>query len=239
MSENSFDIEGVRKKFEDIDGDLNNFMQSIKEIKEIRNSVGSLPERLKESEAEFESRTMDLDRMMVSTNNLLMTFEEQAKGIIFDLEKKTDSLTNEAKLSIAELGNIFNQSNDQLKSEHSKQTEDVSRKYNDLKQSFEILRNVVGDQQQSVMALKNDYASAAAIFDEIEPSLLELKKSIAELQKRPAESELVTQVKEKKMMERLETMIDEKNARVKILSWGHFIILLTGFLYFLFVFYLD
>ncbi len=239
MSENSFDIEGVRKKFEDIDSDLNNFTQSIREIKEIRESVGTLPERLKESEAEFESRSQDLDRMMVSTNNLLMTFEEQAKGIIFDLEKKTESLTNEAKLSIAELGNVFNQSSDHLKKEHSKHSEDLIKEYTDLRQSLEILKNVVGDQQQSVINLKNDYSSAASIFDKIEPSLLEMKKSIAELQKRQGDSELVTEVKEKKMMERLEKVILEKNARVKILSWSHFIILLTGFIYFIFAFYLD
>ncbi len=239
MSENSFDIDGVRKKFEDIDGDLNNFIQSIREIKEIRDSVESLPERLKEGEAEFESRTQDLDRMMVSTNNLLMNFEEQAKGIIFDLEKKTDNLTNEAKMSIAELGNIFNQGNDHLKNEYSKQSEGVLKKYNDLKQSLEILKNVVGDQQQSVITLKNDYSAVTAFFDKMEKSITDIRKSIAELQKRPVDSELVTKVKEKKMMERLEKIIDEKNSRLKILSWGHFIVLLTGFLYFLFAFYLD
>jgi len=235
MSENAFDIERVRQKFEDLDNDVDSFIQSIREIKEIRNSVGSLPERLKQSEETMESQRKDLDRMMSSTSNLLMTFEEQSKGIIFDLEKKTADLTGEVKTSISQIGNILNQSNDQLKDQYMKQSDDMLKKYKDLKQSLEILKNVVGDQQQTVNALKNEYTAGSKIFDTMEPSLAAMKKSIAALQARPQSSAVGMH----DMEERLKELIQQKGAKQTLLTWSMFIILLTGFLYFLFAFYIH
>jgi len=228
------DIEGVRKKFEDIDSDLNSFIQSIREIKEIRDSVGSMPDRLKQSEEELENQRKDLDRMMKSSNNLLMTFEEQAKGIIFDLEKKTGVLTEEVRLSISQIGSIFKENNGSINSD-SEEFVELMKKYESLNQSFEILKNVVGDQQQTVNALKSDYMAVCDIFDKLEPSLLEMKKSISDLQSRPPGSEEAMMQMEKRLME----VMIEKESKQKVLTIGAFIVLLTGFLYFLFAFYVH
>lgn len=235
MSENTFNIERVRQKFEELDSDVDSFIQSIHEIKEIRNSVGSLPERLKQGEEEIESRKKDIDRMMSSTSNLLMTFEEQSKGIIFDLEKKTGDLTDEVKTSISQIGNILNRSNDQLKDQYMKQSEDMLKKYEELKQSLEILKNVVGEQQQTVLTLKSDIASGPGIIEKIEPSLAEMKKNIAALQSGPKGSAAGMREMEK----RLKELIEKNSARQKLLTWSMFIILLTGFFYFLFAFYIQ
>ena len=229
------EIESVRKKFEDIDSDLNNFIQSIREIKEIRESVGSLPDRLKQSEQELENQRKDLDRMMSSSNNLLMTFEEQAKGIIFDLEKKTGELTTEVKSSISQIGNIFNENNGALKDHNSQESRELMKKINDLKQSFEIIKNVVGDQQQTVNVIKSDYMAVSGIFDKLEPSLVEMKKSISELQSRQPGPDGAIMEMEKRLME----VMIEKESKQKVLTIGVFIVLLTGFLYFLFAFYVH
>ena len=226
------EIESVRKKFEDIDSDLNNFIQSIREIKEIRESVGSLPDRLKQSEQELENQRKDLDRMMSSSNNLLMTFEEQAKGIIFDLEKKTGELTTEVKSSISQIGNIFNENNGALKDHNSQESKELMKKINDLKQSFEIIKNVVGDQQQTVNVLKSDYMAVSGIFDKLEPSLVEMKKSISELQSRQPSPDGAIMEVEKRLMK----VMIEKESKQKLLTISAFIVLLTIFFYFLFVF---
>jgi chromosome segregation ATPase len=229
------EIESVRKKFEEIDSDLNNFIQSIREIKEIRDSVGSMPDRLKQSENELENQRKDLDRMMKSSNNLLMTFEEQAKGIIFDLEKKTGVLTEEVRSSISQIGSILKENNGALENRNSEDAVELMKNYDELNQSFEILKNVVGDQQQTVNALKNDYTAVCDIFDKLEPSLLEMKKSISELQGRPSGSEEAVKDMEKRLME----VINNKASGQKALTISMFIVLLTGFLYFLFAFYLH
>ncbi len=228
------EIESVRKKFEDIDSDLNSFLQSIREIKQIRDSVGSLPERLKQSEQDLEDRRQDLDRMMSSSNNLLMTFEEQAKGIIFDLEKKTEALTTEVSSSISQMGSIFKESSSAMKGSNEEQTGEIMKKCDDLKQSLEILKNVVGDQQQTVNAMKSEYTAASGLFDKLEPSLIDMKKSIAELQSRPPGTEDAMRAMEKRLIE----LMTEKEAKQKVLTIGVFIVLLSGFLYFLFAFYI-
>ncbi len=235
MEEGMSEIESVRKKFEDIDSDLNNFLQSIREIKEIRDSVGSLPDRLKESEKQLENRRQDLDRMVTSSNNLLMTFEEQAKGIIFDLEKKTGALTEEVRSSISQIGRIFNENNSTLKDRNPGEADELIKKYENLNQSFEIIKNVVGDQQQTVNALKNDYMAVSDIFDKLEPSLVEMKKSITDLQKRPMGSEDAMIEMENRLM----GAMNEKESKQKVLTIGVFIVLLTAFLYFLFAFYIH
>lgn len=235
MNENVFDIESVRKKFEDIDSELNCFIDSIREIKKIRDSVESLPDRLKQSEEELQNRRADLDRMMSSTNNLLMTFEEQAKGIVFDLEKKTESLTSELKSSISQISGVFNENNIQMKGQYEKQTEDMSKQYEEIKQSVEILKNVVGEQQQTVNTLKSNYMAVSDIFSKIEPSVIEMKNNISKLQNRPHGSGKILN----EMEERLEDLINENHAKQKILSWSLFVVLVTGFLYFLFAFYIH
>jgi chromosome segregation ATPase len=164
-----------------------------------------------------------------------MTFEEQAKGIIFDLEKKTESLTEEVRSSISQIGSIFKENNGSINNRNSEESAELMKKYESLNQSFEILRNVVGDQQQTVNVLKNDYMAVCDIFDKLEPSLLEMKKSISDLQSRPPGSEEAIKKMEKRLME----VMSEKESGQKVLTIGVFIVLLTGFLYFLFAFYVH
>ncbi len=235
MNEETYELEIVRKKFEDLDNDLDNFTRSIREIKDIRDSVETLPEQLRQGEEAIGNQKKELDTLLASTNNLLMSFEEQAKGILFDLEKKTDNLSEEAKTSIARINNIFQQSTDQLKETCSEQEEKIFGKYKELHQSLEVLKSVVGVQQQSINTISDKYTEINGVLSSLGQSREEMKKSISRLENRPESSARAAGEVTKELKE----LIYEKNAKQQMLSWSLFVVMLTGFLYFIFAFYLQ
>ncbi len=235
MGEKGYDVETVSKKFEDLDKEIGIFLQTIKEVKEIRDTVGTFPDMLKHNEVEIEQQKKELASLMSTTNNLLVTFEEQAKGVIFDLENKTDTLTSEVKLSVSQINDIFQQNNAQLRDEHIEKFEEISNKYEEVQTSYTVLKKMVESLEKSGNILKNNYFIVSKIFDKLEISLIEIKKNIAELQKRPYEYKY----KIKEVEEQLKTLINEKHSKQQKFTLVLSIVLVASMLFSAIAFHLK
>ncbi len=227
MTENAYDVETVRKKFEDLDNEISTFLQAIKEVKEMRDTFREIPEQLEHNEIEIEQQKKELDSLMSTTNNLLITFEEQSKGAIFDLEKKTDILTKEVKTGISQINNIFQQNSNQLRHEQIERFEDITKMYTELNSSHETLKNMVRSIEGSFNILKNNYFMVSKIFDKFEISLIEIKKNLAELQKKPNEYKY----KIKELEEYFKNLINEKHSKQQKFTVVVLIILIAGILF--------
>lgn len=132
MDKKMDDIKYLSQKLEDLDNELNTFFQSVKEIKEIRDTVASLPENLKKREIEITHQKQELEQLMFSTNNLLMSFEEKTKGLFFDLEQKANILMNDVRLNVSQLKALFQFANTKLKNEQIKNLEHLSEEHKRL-----------------------------------------------------------------------------------------------------------
>ncbi len=189
MSEGVNEINNVSAKFKSLDSELNTFLKTIKEIKDIRENVGSLPEKLKHHEQEIEKQKNKLNGLMSSTNNLLMTFQEQAKGVIFDLEKKTDVLADEAKTGISHINNIFQENTAQFKDEQRGENDKLIQNFNELQTSLHMLKNTLEKHENSINVLESDHKVTKTTLYKLEGSLVELKKNLFNSQRKPDETE--------------------------------------------------
>jgi len=199
MNENLPELENVRKKCEALDSELNSFFQSIKEIRSVRDSFAGMPDRLKQNEVEIEHQKREMENMLSSTRNLLMSFEEQAKGLFFDLEKKTDAFAGNVKTNISELGNVFETSSTRFIEEQKDRLGQIINAYEQIQMSFEGIKNTITLHDQSITALQNDYAKVLKTFEKSDLSFSEIKKSLSYLQNRPYDAENRIKGMEKKL----------------------------------------
>lgn len=215
MSEKTADIETVTIKFEDLDNELNIFLEAINEIKEIRDTVGTLPEKLLQSEKDIEKQKHELHELKSSANNVLISVGEQARGVIFDLEKKTEDLTSEVKSGITRINNLFQEGNSRLEDRYKEETDNVLIKYKELEKALESKKDMMDSHEKSINTLKNNYIVVSSIFAKLELSLLDLKKKISELQKKPFE----VSKKIKELENRLDNLTAKKNSDQKSFPW--------------------
>jgi chromosome segregation ATPase len=233
MDSNEYNPEIIQKKLEDLDNEVNTFIQVIREVREMKDAAGVLHERLMSQEGEIEHQKKELEQLIATTKNLGINIEEQTKGVIFDLEKKTDTLVSEVKSGISQIGTICEKGSAQLQGQHNETFDYFSNKYEELKKVCEILKTIVDSHEQKISTLNNGHPGDASVFDKMEASLTELKKTMYEIQKRPYEFEN----KLKKMEEKLELSINEKYSRQKnftlvvliILSAAIFLSVMTFF----------
>jgi chromosome segregation ATPase len=229
MNEDLKNIESAYNSFKKLDGELDTFLMSIREVKEMRDTVGTLPEKLKLNEIEIENQKKELEQLIMSSNDLLIAFKEKSSGAIFDLGKKTDTLASEVRSGMSKFSNMFQQSNNQLQDQYRQKFEDISVKFEVLQAFCESLKNMAFSISQSVTALQDNYWAVSNIFDKLETSLTETKKNISFLQKRPYEYQ--NNMKEMEM--RLEDLINKKYLRQKNFTWAILIMLVLSVVFLL------
>ncbi len=100
---NIMEYESISAKIAGLEKELDTFIQVVHEIKDIRGAVGTLPDDLEKDKAEIEERKKGLETLIVSANDQLVNFEQQARDVISDLEKKNDTMTEEAGSRISNL----------------------------------------------------------------------------------------------------------------------------------------
>jgi len=205
------ELEDVRKKFEVLESELNAFFQSVKEIKEIRDSIGDLPDIIRQNKEDIENQKKDIEGLMTSTSNLLITFDEQAKGLFFDLERKTENLAGNVKASISELKNVFELNSSKLQNEQKDRIEQITGAYEKIKSFFGDIKSLVDSHEQSIIILNDNYAGILKMIQRSEQSLKEIKYNISVLQKKPYEAE----DKVKAVEERLKALFFTKLERQK------------------------
>ncbi len=210
MNSNLQELENFRKKCVALDNELNSFYHSIQEIKSLRDTVAELPDRLKENEEEIEHQKARMENMLSSTSHLLITFEEQAKGLFFDLEKKTDKLIADVKTSVSELRNVFESNNSRLQEEQKNKLEKVATAYEQTALSFESVKNKITLHEQSIAALQNNYAELLKILERSELSFKEIRKSLSDIQRKPYDAELRVKAVEDKLRNMFMTKLERQ-----------------------------
>lgn len=235
MNNKKYDPETVQKKLEDLDNEVNTFIQVVKEVKEMRDSAGELQEKLIRHEAKIEYQKKELEQLISTTQSLRMNIEEQTKGIIYDLEMKTDALLHEVKSGVSQIGSIYEKGSTQLQEQRDETLDNLAQKYDEIKKRFEKLKIMVDSHEQKISSLNNGSAGASNVYDKMESSLNELKKSVYELQKRPYEidNKLI------KMEERIELSINEKYSRQKNFTLVILVILIAALFFSVVAFYLS
>lgn len=223
MNESIDNMETVQQKLENLDNEVNTFLQVIKEVKEMKDAAGVLHERLINHEGEIEIQKKELEKLTSSTSNLITSIEEKTKEVISDLEKKADTLVNEVKSGLSQISNIFENGNARLQAQQINYADNISNKYDELKNICEILKAMVDSHEQKMNDLQNGYSTASGVFNKMDSSLNEMKKTVYELQMRPYEIDN----KIKKMEERLELSINEKYSRQKNFTMVLLLILIT------------
>jgi chromosome segregation ATPase len=235
MKNKEYNPETVQKKLEDLDNEVNTFIQVIREVKDMKGSAERLQEKLIRHEGEIEQQKQELAQLISTTQNLGMNIEEQTKGVIYDLEMKTDALILEVKAGISQLSSLYEKGSSQIQEQRPEHLENLSNKYDEIKKAYEKIKIMVDSHEQRINSLNNSYAGAPNLFDKMESSLNEMKKNVYELQKRPSEidNKLI------KMEERMEASINEKYSRQKNLMLVILIILIAVMFFSVVMFYFS
>jgi len=235
MSENVTDIEIVNRKFENLDSELNTFLQSIREIKEIRENVGGLPDKLTQHEAEIEEKKIKLGQLEASISKLLKIFEEKSKGAIVDLEKKADDMAAEVKSALSRFDEISKQAGNQFQEKDRERLETVSKKHEELNIYCKSSKKIIDAHEQAIATLKNGYMTVSGMFEKLETSHNEMKNKLLALQRWPNQIETRTI----EMEERLTALVDEKHSNQKAFMWMLLITLIASIAFSFSVFYLQ
>ena len=118
----------IRNKMENLDNELDTFFQAVREIKELRDTIGEMPEKLIQSQEELEGQKKEMKRLMVSTKNLFTRLEDHAKDILIDMEKKSDGMKGEVREGILRMDEGYREEFDRLRDEYREKFEEISKK---------------------------------------------------------------------------------------------------------------
>ena len=168
---NIMEYEAISEKIKGLENELDTFIQVVHEIKEIRRAAGTLPADLERNKAEIEERKKDIEKLLSSTKDMLINFEEQTRGVIFDLEKKAEAMAAEIKLTISEIKDTAQNSSYEPLELNKKKSEEMGGKHKKLYESLETMNNVLDSQGQSINDLQESYLSISDLFGKRERSL--------------------------------------------------------------------
>lgn len=227
MKNKNYDVDDIKKRFDDLDSGLTSFMKSVKEIKEIRDAVGELPEKIKYSEEQIERQKIKLEQLMSSTKDVFISFEEKSKGVLFDIEKKTDALTDEVKSGISQIGKALKHGNHKLHNSQREGVEELSRKCEEMRSSLEDERKAVSRHEESIENIKTEYKETLQIMDRMEQSFEEVKKSVFIFQKKPS----IFENKIHEIDEHLKSL-NKKISRQRVVTWFLIILLIAGLMFY-------
>jgi chromosome segregation ATPase len=210
------DIEEVRKKCVDLDSELDTFFQSLKEIKEIRDFVGDLPDKLMQDQEEIESRKAEVEHLKSSVSSLLITFEEQAKGLLFDLQKKTEDLAGDVKSSMSEFKDVFESSASSLNNTQRERLEQITGAYQEIRRFFENIKGVIDSHEHSIITLNDNCAKLLMMLERTELSIKGIQNNAFLSQKKPNEFDAKMKVMEERLKEQFFTKLDRQK---NIILW--------------------
>ncbi|RJQ47196.1 MAG: hypothetical protein C4538_05545 [Nitrospiraceae bacterium] len=214
MSKDWHETDSVRKKCEELDNELDVFFQSIKELKSIRDSMAEMPDRLKQNETDIVSKKREIEDMLSSTSNLLISFEEQAKGLFFDLEKKTDALTGNVKTSISDLRKLFESNSARLHQEHREKLDEIARTYEQVLSSHESLKKMISAHEQTIAVLQDNDSHIMKLTEKHEQFFREIRQSLTELHKRPLDADSKIKALETKLRESFFVNLDRQKKTI-------------------------
>ncbi len=209
MSDNVDNMESVQKKLEQLDTELNEFLQVVSDVKEMRNAAVDLHGRLKDHEGEIENQKMELEQLMASMSSMMMSFDEKAGGVFSDLERKTDELLGELKSGISTTDKIGEESAGSEQKRQLDNLEAISKKCHDLQAYCDSLKSLTEGHAEKMQELERGHAASSSVYETVGTSLSEIRKKVYELQKKPYEIDN----KIKKLEERLEISFNEKLSR--------------------------
>ena len=168
---NIMEYEAISEKIKGLENELDTFIQVVHEIKEIRRAAGTLPDDLERNKAEIEERKKDIEKLLSSTKDMLINFEEQARGVIFDLEKKAEAMAAEIKSTISEIKDTVQSNSYEPLELNKEKIEEMDGKHKKLYESLETMNNAVDSQGQSINDLQESYLSISDLFGKMERSL--------------------------------------------------------------------
>jgi len=216
------DIEDVRKKCEELNSELDTFLQSLKEIKEIRDFVGDLPDKLRQDQKEIESRKMEVEHLKTSMSSLLITFEEQAKGLLFDMHEKTEKLAGDVRSSMSEFKDVFESSSSSLNSMQRERLEQITGAYQEIRDFFENIKSVIDSHEHSIHKLNDSHAALLMMLERTELSIKGIQNNAFLSQRRPAESDAKIKAAEERLKKLFSSQLEPQK---KIIMW-----ILAGFI---------
>jgi len=118
----------IRNKMENLDNELDTFFQAVREIKQLRDTIGEMPEKILRSQEELEGQKKEMKRLMVSTTNLFARLEDHAKDILIDMEKKSDGMKEEVRSSILRMDEGYREEFTRLRDEYKEKFAEISKK---------------------------------------------------------------------------------------------------------------
>ena len=161
---NIMEYESISTKIKGLEKELDTFIQVVHEIKDIRGAVGTLPDDLEKKKAEIEERKKALETLIVSANDQLVNFEQRARDVISDLEKKNDTMTEEAGSRISDLiGNMENSI--QERTNELNKTGNIEKKINiKIKRVEERFFNVLTRQKYMIVIMSALFIAGMSFF---------------------------------------------------------------------------
>lgn len=181
MNVESYDVETIQKKFIELDRELDMFFQSVKEIKDLRNSISNLPDKLKKSEEEIENQRQEIAALITSAKDILVSFEERATGLFYDLEKKTETLTSDVRSHITEFRTALEAG--ALGRAEMEKFERMAEEYERIKRFFDNIKTVLDSHEHSINSLKDNYLNTLKIVENSGQALMEIQKTVSELKR--------------------------------------------------------
>jgi chromosome segregation ATPase len=211
MTKSNNGLEGVQKKLELLDNEVNTFVHAVNEVRGMKDSVSELHETLMNRDSEVERQKKELELLLSSTNSLVSSIEEQTKNMKDEMDQKADEFINSIKSGISQIGSICEEGRGKLKNQHDENIQQLSVQFDELRALCTFLKTIVDTHDEKMNSLKTSYASASSFYEKVEASLGEMKRTVYEFQKRPYELEN----RMKKMEDRLELLIEERYGKQK------------------------
>ncbi|UCD35408.1 MAG: hypothetical protein JSU90_00850 [Nitrospiraceae bacterium] len=234
MNEETGGLEVVQKRLDDLNREVDTFLEDIKHVRSMKASVVELHDQLRAHDGDIVRRKEALEKLITTSEGLMEGIREKTHGVLMDMEKKADTIAAEMKEGIARIEGVCEQGRDKMRSQQREHAEALANKYEEIRNLCSSLQTMMDSQEQKMDGLKKEYGKIFSFYEKIDSSLREMKKTVYDIQKRPYEAES----RLKKAEERLEQLINEKYLRQKNFSSMLLIVVIALVVFSITAFYL-
>lgn len=234
MKEEKGSLDVVQKRLDDLDREVDAFLEVIRDAQAMKASVQELHDRLRAYEGEIADRKAELETLITSSEGFVDEIREQTREVLTDIENKADAMAVEVKEGVTRIGHVCEQGQEKLRGHQREQAEALAKKYEEIRGFCSSFQELMDAHEQKMENLKREYGQVAGFYEKIESSLGEMKKAVFEAQKKPYELDN----RLKKTEERLEQMINENHARQKNFSFILLLVVIASIFFSVIAFYL-
>jgi len=189
MVESLLELESARKRLKEIESERIEFLEIIKKLKGIKNTIEPFSEKLRGDLKSIENKEVELESLISAANAKFKNFEKFTAQLVNELGLKTESIIQNASSNVMQIRKAFEDFSsikskelegalthiqseyNQFKDEQIEKLDQITKAYERVRTTYDVIKNVVDSIELALGTVKKDLENNQSKINNVEESI--------------------------------------------------------------------